>query len=77
MSGETVILSGEEADLLARRLVALHLEDHHEWLDFDDVPHLDEQSFAMLGEAVAGLASALWLSVADSERAADLHRAVS
>ena len=59
MSGETVILDGEEADALALLLAYWRLEDHGAWLDWENLPLLSESSFELLQEAMAELATSL------------------
>lgn len=49
---DTVHLSPAEAQALATRLVALRVADVDRWLDWEDLPHLDERSFALLVEEV-------------------------
>jgi hypothetical protein len=45
-----------EVTALARRLIAEHLVFDNDWLDWEDVPHLDEETFNRLSRDIDRLA---------------------
>ena len=72
MSGNkpTVRLRPALAQLLADRLLAMHLEDGtSDWLRWEDLPYLDEESFALVMSEVKELAIELWEMVRRGEMA--------
>lgn len=76
-----VRLDADEASLLAARILAFHLEgngsfgDPDQWLDWGDLPHLDEDSFTMVLDGMKDVATELWDLVRSGEAAHDIDSA--
>lgn len=72
---EVVILDETETRALAMRRVLWALTNHDEWLEWGDVPLLDEDGFNRLSDAVDDIRN--WWSehLRDFERAEDVDSA--
>lgn len=67
-----IVLTEEETMALAMRLVVRHLNDTNEWLDWEDVPLLDEDGFNRLIDHVCDIRIGLERQTVAYERAADV-----
>lgn len=75
MSADTVVLTVDEAAVLALRLIVEHLHVDDEWLMWEDVPLLAEGSFEMVEEAVKSHVRQLTVGLTRQERLLDIDSA--
>lgn len=69
-----IVLTEEETIALAMRLAVRNLNDTH-WLDWEDVPLLDEDGFGRIVDAVADFCIGLARKLHTYERESDVDSA--